>query len=140
MQVDWSTTVAIAQTSAIDLWWLFPVSAIIRMLGAVERFPAWESRLERSLGTNQWQESLQPLRSRRTLFGVEEQRATATVEQIGQFLVQRLESVFPAVAQNPAILRNSTSSPLYLLCFAAGNERGGKVALRIANHILKAVG
>ena len=140
MQVDWSTTVAIAQTSAIDLWWLFPVSAIIRMLGAVERFPAWESRLERSLGTNQWQESLQPLRSRRTLFGVEEQRATATVEQIGQFLVQRLESVFPGVAQTPAILRNCTSSPLYLLCFAAGNERGGKVALRIANHILKAVG
>jgi len=140
MQVDWSTTVEIARTSAIDLWWLFPVSAIIRMLGAVERFPAWESRLERSLGASHWQDSLRPVSTQKTLFGNEERRTTATVDQIGHFLVERLGSVFPAVAQKPAALRNSTNSPLYLLCFAAGNERGGKVALRIANHLLKAVG
>ena len=140
MQVDWSTTQAIARTSAIDLWWLFPVGAIIRMLGGVERIPEWESRFERALGTNQWRNALLPMSKERTLFGNEERKTTATVDQIGQFIVQRLESEFPAVVRKPAVLRNSTNSPLYLLCFAAGNERGGKIALKIATHCLKAVG
>jgi len=35
------------------------------------------------------------------------------------------------------VLRNSLNNPLYLLCFAAGNDRGATIAVRIANHILK---
>jgi len=34
------------------------------------------------------------------------------------------------------VLRNSSNNPLYLLCFAAANERGKPTALRIANYLL----
>ena len=51
--------------------------------------------------------------------------------------MERLKSIFPGVADHPLVLRNSTGCPLYLFCFAAANERGARVALRIANDILK---
>ena len=34
------------------------------------------------------------------------------------------------------VLRNSKDSPLYLLCFAAANEKGSVPAIRIAQSIL----
>lgn len=50
-----------------------------------------------------------------------------------------LKEVFPGVVEEPGVLRNSANNPLYLLCFAVGNERGKKIALRIAEHLLKEV-
>jgi hypothetical protein len=41
------------------------------------------------------------------------------------------------VAPNPLILTNSKEVPIYLLCFAAGNPKGGPTAVKIANDILK---
>jgi hypothetical protein len=34
------------------------------------------------------------------------------------------------------LLRNSRNNPLYLLCFASGNPRGAKTAVKIAQDIL----
>jgi len=34
-------------------------------------------------------------------------------------------------------LRNSKGNPLYALCFAAGNEKGGSTAIKIADDILR---
>lgn len=34
-------------------------------------------------------------------------------------------------------MRNSKNVPLYLLCFAAGNPRGGPIAVKIAQDILE---
>ncbi len=79
MQVDWATIKAIANTKAINLWYLFPLG----------------------IGVN------------------------------------RLKSIFTGVAENPLLLRNSKNNPLYLLCFASGNPRGAKTAIRIAQDILK---
>jgi len=45
--------------------------------------------------------------------------------------------VFADVAENPLVLRNSRNTPLYLLCFAAGNSEGAKTAVKIAQNILK---
>ncbi|MBA7536115.1 hypothetical protein ES705_28377 [subsurface metagenome] len=67
MQVNWETIKAIANTKAIDLWYLFPLG----------------------------------------------------------------------IAENPLLLRNSKNNPLYLLCFASGNPRGAKTAIKIAQDILK---
>ncbi|MFZ5864157.1 MAG: hypothetical protein ACOYXR_15145 [Nitrospirota bacterium] len=63
----------------------------------------------------------------------------AKMETIGQYFNDRLKDIFAGVAAEPGVLRNSTNSPLYLLCFAVGNERGKDIALRIANHLLKEV-
>jgi hypothetical protein len=60
----------------------------------------------------------------------------ASTETIGKYFVDRLRTVFTAVADAPLVLTNSRGCPLYLLCFAAGNPRGAPIALKIANHLL----
>jgi hypothetical protein len=60
----------------------------------------------------------------------------ATNSSIARYFNDRLKQIFPAVAE-PGVLRNSSNCPLYLLCFAAGNEKGAPIALKIANSLLK---
>ena len=61
----------------------------------------------------------------------------ADFDLIGDYFVKRLKTVFAGVAENPLPLVNSRNSPLYLLCFASGNPKGAKTAIRIADDILK---
>jgi len=64
----------------------------------------------------------------------------ATMQTIGRYFTNRLKGTFAGVAGEPGVLRNSANNPLYLLCFAVGNERGKDIALRIAaQHLLKEV-
>jgi hypothetical protein len=58
-------------------------------------------------------------------------------QSIAQYFVQRLQTVFTGVANNPLPLYNSKNNPLYLLCFAAGNPKGAPTAVKIAQDILK---
>ena len=66
-------------------------------------------------------------------------RQSAFLQNSGRirYFNDRLKSIFAAVADEPKVLRNSANSPLYLLCFAAGNPKGAPIALRIASHLLK---
>jgi hypothetical protein len=64
-------------------------------------------------------------------------RKIASMDRIGKYFNERLETVFAGVARNPYTLRNTQGAPLFLLCFAAGNPHAVKPALRIAQDILK---
>jgi len=140
MQVDWTTIEAIARTKAIDLWVLFPLGiGVNRLLTKSGDIPeTWRRRLNLLLGTEDWYEEFYRFESTPTLFGGEVERVVkASTETIGRYFNDRLKSIFAAVADEPKVLRNSANSPLYLLCFAAGNPKGAPIALRIANHLLK---
>jgi three-Cys-motif partner protein len=139
MQVEWQTIEAIAGTKAIDLWLLFPLGiGVNRLLTKSGEIPeSWRRRLDLLLGTRDWYEEFYRVESTPTLFGDADRVVKATTETIGRYFNERLKSVFAAVAEEPKVLRNSTNCPLYLLCFAVGNEQGAPVALRIANHLLK---
>lgn len=63
--------------------------------------------------------------------------ANAEIQRIGAYFLKRLSTVFAGVVEQPGVLRNSSNNPLYLLCFAVGNERGKPIAIRIAKHLLK---
>lgn len=141
MQVEWATIEAIAKTKAIDLWLLFPLGiGVSRLLTRTGEIPkGWRTRLDKLLGTTTWYDEFYKVEHEPTLFGTDDERVVkATNESIGRYFNDRLRSVFPenGVA-DPGVLRNSSNNPLYLLCFAAGNERGAPIAVRIANHILK---
>jgi three-Cys-motif partner protein len=142
MQVEWQTIEAIAKTKAIDLWLLFPlgigVNRLLTRSGDIP--PTWRARLDTLLGTQGWYDEFYRVEHMPTLFGLEEERIVkATTETIGRYFNDRLKSVFAGVAGEPGILRNSSNCPLYLLCFAAGNEKGAPTALKIAIHLLKEV-
>ena len=59
------------------------------------------------------------------------------MDTIGRYFNDRLKTVFAGVVNEPGVLRNSSNNPLYLLCFAVANDRGKKIALRIARHLLR---
>lgn len=138
MQVEWRTIEAIAETKAIDLWVLFPLGiGVNRLLTKSGEIPeSWRKRLNLLLGNETWYDEFYLVERRRTLFGEADHVVKATTQIIGRYFNERLNSVFPAVAEEPRVLRNSANCPLYLLCFAVGNENGAPIALRIANHLL----
>lgn len=142
MQVEWATIEAIAQTKAIDLWLLFPLGiGVNRLLPKSGDIPeSWRRRLNLLLGTEDWYDEFYKVETTPTLFGDDKERVVkATMETIARDFTNRLKEVFAGVAEEPGVLRNSANNPLYLLCFAVGNERGKDIALRIAQHLLKEV-
>jgi len=146
VQVKWTTIEAIARTQAIDLWVLFPLGGVNRMLtkdGDIP--PEWRTKLNDLLGTTDWYDALYRPDGKPappSLFDSEaEERSDRLIKQrvqvLADYFLARLQKVFPHVAAVPAILYNSKHSPLFMFCFAAGHPAGGKIALRIANHVLK---
>jgi three-Cys-motif partner protein len=136
MQVEWSTIEALGATKGIDLWYLFPlgVARLLKRDGNIDE--AWQKRLDTLFGTDAWRTRFYQTRMTQDLFGDREEiERNATVENIQGFIQERLATCFSKVADG-LVLRNSKSSPLYSLCFAAANERGGKTALKIAQSIL----
>jgi three-Cys-motif partner protein len=141
MQVEWQTIEAVAKTQAIDLWLLFPlgigVSHLLTRSGDIPT--SWRRRLDLLLGTPDWYDEFYHVDRKPTLFGADEEHVVkATNETIGRYFMNRLSSVFAGVAE-PGVLRNSSNCPLYLFCFAAGNQAGASVAFKIANHLLKGI-
>jgi three-Cys-motif partner protein len=140
MQVEWKTIEAIAGTKAIDLWVLFPLGiGVNRLLKKSGDIPeSWRQRLNILLGNDSWYEEFYTVKKTRTIFGTDQEYVIkASLETIGRYFNDRLGTIFPGVAKKPGVLRNSTNNPLYLLCFAVGNDRATSIALRIAEHLLK---
>lgn len=138
--VEWSAIAALGQTHAVDLWLLFPYSAVNRML-VRDRKPsrAWANRLTKLLGTEEWEHDFYSSRSYQSLLdptqNIDEVYKSADYGKISAFFGQRLRTEFVEVAQ-PLALLNSTGSLLFLLYFAAGNDVSAKTGLKIANDII----
>lgn len=139
LQVEWATLEAIAATRAIDLWLLYPlwmgVNRIITRSGEI--LPVWRKRLDLLLGDEAWYEESYDIVHQGNLFGGDDEivRKVST-DVLGRRFVERLNRIFAGVAEHPGVLRNGRGSPIYLLCFAAANERGARIALRIAEQLL----
>ncbi len=118
-EVEWNTLKAIADTGKIDMWYLFPYSNLLR-----------SSKLS---GSNERLRKLLNLEPGRLDLG------DGDIDSHWSVIKQQFETIFPAVAEKPLILRNSKKAPMFMLCFAISNhdERAQKIALRMAQHILK---
>jgi len=139
MQVDWSTVKAIAATKAIDMWYLFPlgvaVNRLLRLDAAISS--SVRARLDRLFGTDEWFDAFYEVQERLTLEGPEVCTVkTGTFDSISAFVNGRLSRVFAGVAESPLALCNSKNVPIYLLCFAAANERGAPTAVKIAQDVM----
>lgn len=139
MQVTWQTLTAIANTKAIDLWILFPLgSGVSRLLKRDGEIPqTWKEKLNNLFGEDGWYDEFYQKSQQTSLFADEKLEKVADFNSIADYFVRRLKTIFPHVHDKPLRLMNSKDVPLFLLCFAAGNDKGGKVALKIANDILR---
>lgn len=139
MQVEWKLLEAIAATKAIDLWLLVPLGmGVNRMLTQTDLPPkAWQDRLTKFFGTDEWQVQFYRSPQQGNLFGDgPTQEKVANYDALASYFVGRLKKIFNGgVAPNPLTQRNSKNSPLFLLCFAAGN-RYAPTAVKIAKDLL----
>jgi len=139
MQVDWKTVEAIAGTKAIDMWYLFPLGvAVNRLLRRDANISSSiRTRLDRLFGTDTWFDAFYEVQEQLTLDGNEACLVkTGTFGSISAFVNRRLAGVFAGVAERPLALCNSKNVPIYLLCFAAANERGAPTAVKIAQNVM----
>jgi three-Cys-motif partner protein len=140
LEISWPTIETIAATKAIDMWFLFPISAVNRMLvksGVIE--PGWELKLNDVFGTDSWKKHFYKASGQMSIFSMlpeDKTQKIADFDGIKKYTTDRLKSVFAGVAPNPRVLRNQKNSPLFVLFFAVSNDRGKATALRIANYIL----
>lgn len=129
--VDWNVIAAIAKTRAVDLWILFPYSAINRMLTRDRRPSAsWCEKLTQVFGTPEWENKFYSSKSTPSLLfpdqDIEVVYKTADRDSVVQFFAQRLRTIFPEVAK-PGLLFNSRSL-LFVFFFASHNDKGAKIA------------
>jgi three-Cys-motif partner protein len=138
MQVDWATIEAIAHTKAIDLWYLFPLGAVSRLLprdGQIDSANA--SKLNRFFGGHHWYNAFFAERVKEGL--VWDEHMTVRVkprEEIGGYYVNRLRSIFTGVARRPRPLYSQGKKTLFWLCFATCDEEGAPERIKIAESIL----
>jgi three-Cys-motif partner protein len=146
-EVNWSSLEMIAQTKSIDMWYLFPFSALNRMLTKDGNMDTtWATCIDRLLGDSSWRTEFYKEDPQLSLFdlgleGGSNNRLVkdANLEHIKEYIIGRLQTIFPCVSKYPRIFRNKNNSPLFLFCFAISNDsdKAQRLALKIANHILK---
>ena len=144
-EVNWSTLESIADTKAIDVWYLFPFSALNRLLkkdGNLD--PSWAACIDRLLGDSRWREEFYKQDDQFSLFDSPDEGAperlvkTANAEKIKEYILGRLKTVFAEVSKNPRVFKNEKNSPLFLFCFAVSNPsiKARALALKISDQIL----
>lgn len=140
--VDWSTLEKVAKTKSIDVWYLFPLYALNRMLprdGHIKQ--SIEKCIDRILGNNEWKTEFYKPDPQISLFeeNIEERVKVANSNKIKEYIISRLKTIFPCVSKNPRIFWNSNNAPIFLFCFAISNpsNKAQGLALRIADYILK---
>ncbi len=142
MQVEWDTMEAVASTHVFDVWILFPVSAVNRLLRKDANISAaWRNRLTKLFGTTAWYKELYRADHTRPLFGGRSQRRTKVrrLRDIWQYYYDRLAATFSRVTDSPKWLRNTKNTPLFVFCFGVSNPslKAQELALRIADYLLK---
>ena len=140
-EVDWQTVEAIGRTQSVDLWMLFPLSTLSRVL-PVHRQPDEEYAplLDRVFGSPEWRELYRD-GPRQMTFMAGNPEHTEMVREDQQEIVDRylakLKTAFASVAPTTRWFCNRRNSPLFAMMFAAANPGGAPIAVRIADHLLK---
>ena len=141
LQVEWQTLVMLANTQAVDVWYLFPLRDVTRQLARYRSgIGPKEFRLDKVLSPR-WRDlySLpEPFDAPRqtSLFGGDEDRVAeeernASQKQIEAWFKQQLETIFPFVSDPLPLLTGSTRQAFSLFL---GVANPSEPAVRLAKH------
>lgn len=143
LQVDWATLEAIAETKAMDIWYLVSLSGLYRQ---ATRDPSdicevKRASLTRFLGTNAWEQAWYKSEAQPNLFGEDtiETKRTSDLSVLEAFVFQRFKTIFPRVA-GPKTLYNDRGAPMFSLFFLMANpsQAAWNAAKPIVEHLLDA--
>jgi len=141
-QLQWKTVESFKGTRC-DVWLLFPISDVLRLMPRGKMPPDnWANTLDNLFGDKEWRSIYKvPKNDQLLLFDEEEtegdpQRASG-VDEVLLYTTRRYKTVFPEV-NGPAILRTSRNSPLFALYSMVANESAAarKASRNIASNLL----
>lgn len=122
LELKWDTLNNIASGDGNDVWYLFPLHALTRVLPKDRgKLNQNEKLVSEILGTEEWEELLYVTSNQLNFWG-EEKKNRIEFNKLYPYILKRLKSIFPYVADEYTILKNSNSSPLFMLCFMMTNK------------------
>jgi len=142
-QVSWETIETIANTQALDLWYLFPAGVgVFRQIGADGTVDDTHApSITRLFGTEDWKTAFLKPSSQGELFGdpVRTEKVV-TPESAAQFMIQRMKAVFQGGVLNEMIPLGQHAYPSYYLIFAWGNPstKAKRLAARLSRAAIVA--
>jgi three-Cys-motif partner protein len=145
MTVDWTTLEAIADTKAIDVWYLFSLSGLYRQAARrIENIdPAKRAAITRMLGSDDWERELYAPSPQKDLLSELSDPADlqreADVRGLEKYVRARLGTLFPLVL-DPLPLPVFRKPQRFSLFFALSNPDPKAIGLaaKLANYALKA--
>ena len=142
LELDWNVIEEISKCGVIDLWYLFPLNAISRIIPKDrKKLNNNEKLITKILGTNEWERTLYEVDNQTNFFN-DEIKKRVEFNKLIEFIKNRFKELFPYVFDKEIILKNTAkSSPLFLLCFMMTNnsENAINLADRLVNGIKEKV-
>ena len=141
MTVRWETLQKVAATKALDVWYLFPLSAVYRQ-AAIDFNKVDEGKaaaLDSVLGTTAWRTAFYTESPQVSLIndGKSSARRTAGPAEITSFVHARLCEIFKGWVSAPIMLPERGGPPMFALFFAVSNpaEPAVKLSKKAADHL-----
>lgn len=141
MTVRWDTLQKVAATKALDVWYLFPLSAVYRQ-AAIDFNKVDEGKaaaLDSVLGTTEWRTAFYSDSQQESFLedGKSGGRRTAGPAEITSFVHARLREIFKGWVSAPILLPERGGPPMFALFFAVSNpaEPAVKLSKKAANHL-----
>lgn len=141
MTVRWDTLKKVAATKALDVWYLFPLSAVYRQ-AAIDFNKVDEGKaaaLDSVLGTTEWRTAFYAESQQKSLLndGKSSARRTVGPAEITSFVHARLCEVFKGWVSAPILLPERGGPPMFALFFAVSNpaEPAVKLSKKAADHL-----
>ena len=140
-QVAWQTIEYIASLNALDLWILFPASAVARLLPLKQEpdkiSEQWAKRLTEFYGNENWRTLYKPQYHKDLFDGEVLVRQSGTKELVGLYKQQLKKCFGQRFLRESRSLKNSKDAPLFEFMFCAGHPSGTSIAKRIAKHLVE---
>ena len=143
-EVEWSTIQIISRCNALDIWLLFPASAISRIL-PLSRRPddidlRWVDCLNRIFGNESWR-NLYQQNPQGDMFDSPRHFRGSGVDGLLSIYKENLDELFgERFMRKSRTLKTFRGAPLFEFIFCAGHPNGAQVAKTIAGHIIDASG
>lgn len=143
-ELHWDTLKHIAGSQRIDLWLLFPISALLRMTpNDLDRLDeSWIRKIDLLLGTSEWKEALYRPKTAPIIGDMFDEiehpgMERLNIDEVSQFVKARLGEQFAYVAKPATLYANGR--PLFLFMFAVSSRLKVAQALaeKVSTHILR---
>ena len=137
LELEWKVLEAVSKKVVIDLWYLFPLSALTRVIPKdAAKMNKNERIVSKILGTDEWKLKLYETTGQSDIFGAE-QKSRIQYDRLIEYIMERFKTIFPVVSDNYIKLKNENNTKLFLLCFMMTNTSPNAVSL--ADKLVKGI-